>query len=631
MKIIFVLIFFVSSLIAQDKNFDSNISTEKKPWSHLDFYNNPDNFQFAIVSDNTGGSRKGIFEKSIGKVNLLMPEFVMCVGDLIQGYTQDTMQIKKEWDEFNSLIENLKPPFFYLPGNHDITNNVMQKEWEKRYGRRYYHFVYKNVLFITMDSNDDDDYSITTEQRDYVIQSLKDNPEVRWTFLFFHHPIWKYDTNNRFQEIEEELAKRKFTVFAGHEHHYIHQERNDRNYYVLGTTGGGSALRGHRFGEFDHITWLTLTDDGPVFANLELDGIHDHDISNDETDIMAESLIKNTRFEHVILSNSGNTFKDGTVYLYFQNNTDFELNVNLQFYHNHELKIDKPRLDFNLIANSDSTVEISLVSKEEIDFDKIGQLQFDWHLGYTEAEYSDFYLEGKYDLAIIPVVKSSYITPNVQQFKDNIEVNLDIPFKSILVNYTLDGDEPNLESEKFQNPITISQSTVVNFKLFNNKNQEVAFKSKQYEKLEMIKSVKVDNLKTGLDYKYYEGEWEKMPDYSKMKIIKNGLANDFTISDIANIEDNFGLVYEGFIEVPNDEMYIFRMRADDASKLYLHNNLIVDGENGDNYGAVYLEKGFHPIKIEYMEQEGNERLRMYYKTNEKDDWTFMEFDMFFTK
>ena len=48
----------------------------------------------------------------------------------------------------NQIIDELKMPFFYLPGNHDITNQVMAKEWEKRYGRRYYDFIYKNTLFI---------------------------------------------------------------------------------------------------------------------------------------------------------------------------------------------------------------------------------------------------------------------------------------------------------------------------------------------------------------------------------------------------------------------------------------------------------------------------------------------------
>lgn len=44
------------------------------------------------------------------------------------------------------------------------------------------------------------------------------------------------------------------------------------------TRGGGSRLRGVRYGEFDHITWVTMKPDGPVLANLMLDGIYPEDM-----------------------------------------------------------------------------------------------------------------------------------------------------------------------------------------------------------------------------------------------------------------------------------------------------------------------------------------------------------------
>jgi hypothetical protein len=50
----------------------------------------------------------------------------------------------------------------------------------------------------------------------------------------------------------------------------------------LATTGGGSALRGPIFGQFDHVLWVTMTDDGPVMANLMLDGIFDKDFRKDD-------------------------------------------------------------------------------------------------------------------------------------------------------------------------------------------------------------------------------------------------------------------------------------------------------------------------------------------------------------
>ena len=48
-----------NNLIAQNPEFfESDIETDLKPWTHLDFYNDPDNFQFVIVTDRNGGNRR---------------------------------------------------------------------------------------------------------------------------------------------------------------------------------------------------------------------------------------------------------------------------------------------------------------------------------------------------------------------------------------------------------------------------------------------------------------------------------------------------------------------------------------------------------------------------------------------
>ncbi len=51
--------------------------------------------------------------------------------------------------------------------------------------------------------------------------------------------------------------------------------RNGKSYIRLATTGGVSTLDGPIVGTFDHIVWVTMTDDGPVMANLLLEGILD--------------------------------------------------------------------------------------------------------------------------------------------------------------------------------------------------------------------------------------------------------------------------------------------------------------------------------------------------------------------
>ena len=92
---IFAILFLLISSHIQGQALHPNLVIEqpagKKPWTHLNINDKPGQFQFVVVTDRTGGHRPGIFEKGVEKVNLLQPEFVMSVGDMIEGYTTDTL------------------------------------------------------------------------------------------------------------------------------------------------------------------------------------------------------------------------------------------------------------------------------------------------------------------------------------------------------------------------------------------------------------------------------------------------------------------------------------------------------------------------------------------------------------
>jgi 3',5'-cyclic AMP phosphodiesterase CpdA len=271
---------------------------DKNPWTGLTPNAAPEQFQFAVVSDRTGGHRARVFSRAVHQMNLLQPEFVMSVGDLIEGArTED--ENRKQWDEFDGYAKQFKMPFFYAPGNHDANNGPKTSVWGERLGRSYYHFTYKGCLFVVLNTSDlaaDDPAAkgpvggvrIGKAQNQYLAKALAENAGVRWTFVFLHHPIWaaKDLTANGWLEAEKSLSGRKYTVFCGHVHVYRKYVRNGMNYYQLATTGGGSALRGIEYGEFDQFAWITVKPDGPVMANLLLSGIVKDDLlpfPSDET------------------------------------------------------------------------------------------------------------------------------------------------------------------------------------------------------------------------------------------------------------------------------------------------------------------------------------------------------------
>ncbi len=280
--------------------FKHEVVTEKKPWTHERFQNSPENFSFIIIPDRTGGERKGVFPEAIRKANMLFPEFILTVGDLIRGQMdrnfQDHEFLRAQWRELESFTAKSAAPFFHVVGNHDIartrkgfprSNETSREVWTEFRGERtYYYFIYKNVLFLCLNTMEGKDArpkqtGITKQQLIWAESVLRKYPDVRWTCVFLHQP--GAIRTKPFVRLEKELQKRNYTVFAGDWHRYCKFRRYGRNYYVLATAGGVSRKRGIPYGEFDHITFVTMTDNGPVVANILLEGILDDDVVTSET------------------------------------------------------------------------------------------------------------------------------------------------------------------------------------------------------------------------------------------------------------------------------------------------------------------------------------------------------------
>ncbi len=292
-------------------SFQHSIASGGKPWSHEHFDDAQGKFTFAIFSDLNGGERRGVFEIAMAQLSLLHPEFILSVGDLIDGANLDPSALKKEWDDFDFRVSQTTAPVFYVGGNHNLTGQALREVWAERYGPLYYHFVYKNSLFLVLDTEDhakermeeiyqaraaaiavlDGDHpekaqemeyyrmpervtgAIGPEQSSYFQQVIVDHPDVQWILLFMHKPVWQSEDEPDFAKIESALADRPYTLFNGHFHAYSHTVRKGRDYFMLGTTGGGQSPDQEM--AFDHVTLVTMTPDGPSIAHLKLEGILD--------------------------------------------------------------------------------------------------------------------------------------------------------------------------------------------------------------------------------------------------------------------------------------------------------------------------------------------------------------------
>jgi len=361
---------------------------EPHPWRGENLLNNPDHFQFVIVADRTGGSRPGIFEQVVEKVNLLQPEFVMSVGDQIDGYTQDLNLIETQWQGFFDLIAKLQMPYFFVPGNHDISNDLMLLEWHKRFGPPYYHFIYKNVLFLVLNTEDPAPAAISPDQTTYILNTLNKYKRVYWTLVFMHEPLWHYGDIEGYIPIAEVLKDRPHTIFSGHYHHYLYSTIDGSDNFILATSGGVSDLRGHSFGEFDHFAWVTMTSQGPQIANLDIKGILPANIVNDSTFTMVQTLRNGNWVQIEPAVNSTTELSEISTTIHFTNPANYPLQVRAQLPTDTERRYTPSQINLILPAGSSQEVPLSLsLSKPKL-INNMDPLFLDFNAAYLYKQDS---------------------------------------------------------------------------------------------------------------------------------------------------------------------------------------------------------------------------------------------------
>ena len=291
-KIIYTFIIMLFCIVSTFSQSSIKMSGEnsffKSPYNE-----NKEKFTFAILGDKTNGGEFNwpIFDRAVAEINLLQPDFVIMVGDMIQGVTTDTNFINEMWKEFISHSEKLDVPLYLLPGNHDISNEVMYDYWNKKIGLRYYSFVHNNSLFILLNTEEykkDESGQLGKEQLNFIRKQLNANINVNETFIFLHRPIWnKSDSRNggyeEWQNINSWIKNRKATVFAGHWHNLEYKKIEGKRHIVLSATGGNLEEKVlPELGYFHHYSLVTVDKDTSVISFIKPGGIFPEDIANEK-------------------------------------------------------------------------------------------------------------------------------------------------------------------------------------------------------------------------------------------------------------------------------------------------------------------------------------------------------------
>jgi hypothetical protein len=193
--------------------------------------------------------------------------------------------------------------------------------------------------------------------------------------------------------------------------------------------------------------------------------------------------------------------------------------------------------------------------------------------------------------------------------KDTVKVSIKADFPDAVIRYTTDGTDPDSTSAVYDKPLLITKPLII---------KAISTFGGYYSSF--IQSAFfdfIDSERNGLNYNYYAGEWMKLPDFTKLQVVKTGTVYEIGLDKIIPTQDEFALSFTGSIKIEKQGDYEFFIRSNDGSRFYIDNHLIIDhdgphGADIEKTGKIVLTKGMHPLKLEYFQAGGGMFLQLQY-------------------
>jgi alpha-L-fucosidase len=213
---------------------------------------------------------------------------------------------------------------------------------------------------------------------------------------------------------------------------------------------------------------------------------------------------------------------------------------------------------------------------------------------------------GRPDVNDPPLISSEF-----EIFIDALDVAVHSNRDNVEIRYTLDGSAPSATSPLAKGPVRLKDTAVLSARCFRDGKPVSGTAQTTFTKVEPRPAEKSMPARSGLAYAYYEGEWDVLPDFSKIRPADKGTQDAFDLSKKKR-KERCGIEFTGYIRIPKDGVYAFTTESDDGSRLYIGGNLVVDNDGLHGMrarrGVIALGAGLHPIRVGVFNKTGGDGL-----------------------
>jgi PA14 domain-containing protein/glycosyl hydrolase family 2/Fn3 domain-containing protein len=223
----------------------------------------------------------------------------------------------------------------------------------------------------------------------------------------------------------------------------------------------------------------------------------------------------------------------------------------------------------------------------------------------------------KMDPSLLALVHAGYLPPKpvgaARIFAKKHPVTLSAAKPGADIFYTFDENTPREAWHKYEAPIVLKKSKTIYCRAVWPNGKSSHAESYVYKKVKAVRSKVPRKVSPGLSLRRYQGSWDSLPDFSLLQPVAEQTVQAISLDEVEQEED-FGLVFEGYLNVPATGTYTFDCRSDDGSRFSVAGQVLLenDGIHGmqQQSGSIVLKKGRHPLRLEYFQKKGGKGLEV---------------------
>ncbi len=202
------------------------------------------------------------------------------------------------------------------------------------------------------------------------------------------------------------------------------------------------------------------------------------------------------------------------------------------------------------------------------------------------------------------------------------------------VHYTLDESDPTVGSPLYSDPIRVSGSTVISARYFMNGEPVSGISRAAFTRIQPEPGRNLEDASNGVEYKYFRGKWEDVPDFSRLTPEREGVLPGIVLPQ-KKAPQNYGVEYRGYIRISKEGVYTFYLSSDDGSLLYIDGKKVVDNDGlhatVERKGIIPLAEGYHAIRVDFFQAGGGDALEADYEGPGIEKQTIPDSTIFFKK